>query len=379
MRDSYLKHNTLNITFLNPSVTFHRFTKRISLINAEGINCSVLAYERNQYPGKVLPFDFISLGTIKHGAYVYRLLKLFHSVIQVRKNIRFAHYIYAFGLDMVLLGWIASFFNGRKIPIVYEVGDIREVFLKSGLIGKVARRIDRFFSKQSKIIVVTSSAFAKEYFINRLRISGVRIFEIENKLDKSILHKSSISPHTQNNNQMIIGYYGVIRCQRSWTILKEIIQKSNGKIALDVRGVPVNIPTFIEDCAKIENINYYGSYISPDDLPKMYNSIDLVWVVGLHGNDNHLWAKRCRFYEAGLFKKPMIGQIGSMDGKIIEKYGLGMVFDFKIKEEVIHGINSIKFQQLEEWTKNINRMPEDSFVYTNEHTKLVKIMKNMLT
>ena len=110
----------------------------------------------------------------------------------------------------------------------------------------------------------------------------------------------------------------------------------------------------------------------------MYNSIDLVWIVGLHGKDNHLWAKRCRFYEAGLFKKPMIGQIGTMDGKIIEKYGLGPVFDFDSTDEVINGIKSIKFQQLDQWTKNINRMPKNSFIYTNEHAELVKLMNNML-
>lgn len=373
-----MKNNAPNVMFLNPSVTFHRFTNRISLLNAEGINCSVLAYERNHYPGKPLPIGFISLGTIKHGAYIHRLLKFFHSLKLVRKKLRLVHYIYAFGLDMAILGWIASRCINQTIQIVYEVGDIREIFLGSGLVSKVARRIDRFISNQSKIIVVTSSAFAKEYFIKRLKISSVRMFEIENKLDKSIIPESSISAHRQDNKKLIIGYYGVIRCQRSWAILKEIIQKSNGKITLDVHGVPINIPTFAEDCAKIENINYHGSYVSPDDLQNMYNSIDLVWIVGLHGKDNHLWAKRCRFYEAGLFKKPMIGQIGTMDGKIIEKYGLGPVFDFKDIEEVINGIISIKFQQLDQWIKNINRMPKNSFIYTDEHAELVKLMNNML-
>jgi hypothetical protein len=110
----------------------------------------------------------------------------------------------------------------------------------------------------------------------------------------------------------------------------------------------------------------------------IYNGVDLVWVVGLHGGDNHYWAKRCRYYEAGFFNKPMIGQLNTMDGKIIKQNALGPVFDFKDDQTVINSIKSITKEQLEQWTNNIVNMPENSFVYTDEHTKLRELMRRMI-
>ena len=74
-----------NVLFLNPSVTFYRFVKRISALNALNINCIVLAYERNHYPGKELPVKFTSLGTIAQGTYFKRVGKFINSVKVVRR------------------------------------------------------------------------------------------------------------------------------------------------------------------------------------------------------------------------------------------------------------------------------------------------------
>jgi len=367
-----------NVLFLNPSVTFYRFVKRISALNAVNINCIVLAYERNHYPGKELPVKFTSLGTIAQGAYFKRVGKFINSVKVVRGNLRTADFLYAFGLDMAILGWIASLFFKKKPQIIYEVGDIREIFLGLGLISIVARWLDKFISKRARLIVVTSSAFAEEYFQNRLQLNNIKFFEIENKLDQGLLEKKLPSERQNSQNKLVIGYFGVIRCERSWLLLKKLVENSAGRVVLNVYGVPINIPSFERDCNGIEHLHYYGSYTSPDDLPMIYNGVDLVWVVGLHGGDNHYWAKRCRYYEAGFFNKPMIGQLNTMDGKIIKQNALGPVFDFKDDQTVINSIKSITKEQLEQWTNNIVNMPENSFVYTDEHTKLRELMRRMI-
>ena len=367
-----------NVLFLNPSVTFYRFVKRISALNALNINCIVLAYERNHYPGRELPVKFTSLGTIDQGAYLKRVRKFFNSVGSVRKNLRTADFLYAFGLDMAILGWVASSFFQQKPKIIYEVGDIREIFLGSGIISKAARWLDKFISKRARLIVVTSSAFAKEYFQNRLQVNNTKFFEIENKLDQGLLEKRLPSERQNSQNKLVIGYFGVIRCERSWSLLTKLVKDSAGRVVLNIHGVPKNIPSFERDCNGIEHLHYYGSYTSPDDLLMIYNSVDLVWVVGLHGGDNHYWAKRCRYYEAGFFNKPMIGQLNTMDGKIIEQNALGPVFDFKDDQTVINSIQSITKDQLKQWTNNIIKMPENSFVYTDEHAKLGELMRRMM-
>jgi hypothetical protein len=74
----------------------------------------------------------------------------------------------------------------------------------------------------------------------------------------------------------------------------------------------------------------------------------------------------------------MIGQLNTMDGKIIKQNALGPVFDFKDDQTVINSIKSITKEQLEQWTNNIVNMPENSFVYTDEHTKLRELMRRMI-
>ena len=67
-----------------------------------------------------------------------------------------------------------------------------------------------------------------------------------------------------------------------------------------------------------------------------------------------------------------------MDGKIIEQNALGPVFDFTDDQTVINSIKSITKDQLEQWTNNIIKMPENSFVYTDEHAKLGELMRRMM-
>ena len=45
---------------------------------------------------------------------------------------------------------------------------------------------------------------------------------------------------------------------------------------------------------------------------------------------------------------------------------------------VINNIKTITKEQLEQWTNNIVNMPENSFVYTDEHTKLRELMRRMI-
>ena len=74
----------------------------------------------------------------------------------------------------------------------------------------------------------------------------------------------------------------------------------------------------------------------------------------------------------------MIGQLNTMDGKIIKQNALGPVFDFKDDQTVINSIQSITKDQIKQWENNIVNMPENSFVYTDEHTKLRELMRGMI-
>lgn len=362
----------MHIVFLNPSVTFARFRKRIVALKNEGFKTKVFAFERKHYTAENIPGDYISLGMLNHGNYLVRLIHLFRIIYKVRRGLKDTQIIYVFGLDMALLGWLSVCYNRYMPKIVYEVGDIRELFLGKHLINCFARSVDRFIVKRVYLLIVTSKAFLTEYFEKRLNVYNLNYLEIENKIDESQLCYTNRSNYRTNKKLIRIGYFGVIRCQQSWNILKSVLLQSPDKIVLVVYGVPSNIYDFENDCKTIETIQYKGSYISPTELPKIYSSVDIVWIAGSHGSENYRWAKRCRYYESGYFRKPMIAQVGTQDGELVQKYQIGLVLDLDDSVNVVDKVNQLSRNDLDAWESNIRKLPLNHFIYTNEHAVLRK-------
>jgi len=127
------------VLFLNPQVTFYRFVKRISALNAVDINCIVLAYERDHYPGRELPVKFTSLGTIDQGAYLKRVRKFFNSVGLVRENLRTADGIAFMEFTAPTRGLLG--FRSTFIVLTKGEGTMFHSFLKQvPYMGKIDKR-----------------------------------------------------------------------------------------------------------------------------------------------------------------------------------------------------------------------------------------------
>lgn len=368
----------MQILFLFQTAEHVRFRKRTELLLDEGLAAIIMAFERNSYPMPALPCPYRSLGNLSHRNYLKRVFPFLRAIGRIRSASGDSGAIYCFGLDMLLLGWLAS--AGLNKVLVYEVGDIREVLSGKGLKSSLFRWLERFLLGRTSLLVVTSGAFITGYFKKIQGLDHLNYQVVENKLDRKWLN--NLQPLKQKEfkeGQLWIGYFGVLRCRRSWVLLKSAAAGSAGRIRVYIRGISREID--LEQAETLENMFYEGPYVSPDQLPEIYDKVDMIWACYPHRESergNWQWAKTVRFYEACYFKKPLIVQSGTEDSRLVEKYDLGLTIDMgddscRVKELM----EGIKAEDLERWKENLDKLPPEVYLHTDEHATLARELINL--
>ena len=373
----------MKFTFLLSSDVHVRFIKRIEIIKRSVGDVEAFAFERKgSYPGKKTEFELKILSSISHGSYINRLICILKSINQIRIAIKKTEIIYTFGLDMLFLGWISTVlaFN-KKVKLVYEVGDIREVLIGDSIINKIFRLFERLLLKNVSLLVVTSKAFYTEYFLKIQKVKNLKYIEIENKLDPSLISRQNHDSQLKENIELTkIGYFGALRCERTWEILKLLSEKGNGKIKIYIRGIPrFSNPNKIKEIDEFPNIEYGGVYTVPDDLNEIYNSVDVVWACyPYQGRDigNWMWAKTIRFYESCYFKKPVFVQAGTEDCKVVNQYDIGECLDLENIDKTVDYILNISDANILNWKNNIEKLPQQVYLYSDEHQNLIRLLQD---
>jgi succinoglycan biosynthesis protein ExoL len=367
----------MTVTFLLPVSSHARYRKRFDALSRLGVRPIVFAFERDYYQGQPWPQGYLSLGVVKHRRYVSRLAVLPKAVLKVRSGGRDTDAFYAFSLDTLLIALIAGWKRGPRPKYIFEVGDIRDVLLGNGPRGRLLRCLERMLLRRTDLLVVTSEAFATEYFIKIQGLDGINYQVIENKLSASELALAGreVACSGAGDHRLMIGYFGLIRCRRSWDVLREVVKRGGGRIRLFVRGKFLDMPDVEAEARQSENIIYGGPFVSPDDLPGMYREIDISWIAHHHGESNLRWARANRFYEACFFGRPMIAQLGTQDGVIVAGRRIGKNVDLSDPERAIEDVLHIEHADIREWHENVCRLPDDIYLYKNEHVKLIENLK----
>jgi succinoglycan biosynthesis protein ExoL len=372
----------MKFTFLLSSTSHVRFLKRVEIISKLSSEVDVYAFHRkNSFPGKQVKFELKSLGIIEHKSYLKRSLLIIKSINKIRQAVKRTDVIYTFGLDMLVFGWVSQILSLNKTArLVYEVGDIREILIGEGRINKIVRALEKYLLKRVSVVVVTSNAFATEYFSKIQKSNKPKYHVIENKLDLHFMQTShSFEKEQTENDVLTIGYFGVLRCDKTWEILKQLAQKGKGKIKISIRGIPgLKQKHHINDIENIDGIKYGGSYVVPDDLPGMYGNVDIVWASYPYQGSkigNWSWAKTIRFYESCYYKVPVFVQKGTEDCKTVNKYGIGICLDLEKINETVDYILNLSEMDVLELGKNIKELPESVYLYSDEHEKLIKILE----
>lgn len=360
----------MRVTFISPVQKQARIERRINNIVDElkGAEFKLLYYERDYYGEDDYGIESESLGKIDHGKYYLRFFKIIKNIPKIRGESKSTDIFYVFGMDLLLIIIISNFFK-KKFKVAYEIADLG-TRTSNSIKYKIVNMIENWLLRYVDVLVLTSSEYLK-YYKSLKNFDKCKYFVMENKIDpKKYIKINDIQ--LNNGEKITIGYFGILRSKYSLDLLLDLANVGGNKIQILLAGKFLGTEDYIDKLNCLKNIEYFGTYKSPTDLPYLYNKIHLSWLAHKHPNSKYM--RTNRFYEACFYKKPMITQIGTADGNIVEDKYLGLSIDMNKMQDTINQILDIDTISYKKWTKNIANLPPNIYSYTNEHKRLLDLI-----
>ena len=373
--------SNLRILFALQTVGHPRDSKRITMLQNAGFQVEAIAFARKLHKGRVPACSVEIIGTIEHGRYLKRMIKMMATVSSVRRAIKSNDVVYASGPDMALLCLISGMNLGR--PIIIEVGDVCELQTAGGVWGRLVRKVDRYLADSCQLLITTAHGFLDYY--RQWVGTTTRALIIENKLEPSEtaeqhhMQRTATFNSVQNGRPLRIGYFGLLRCEQSWRILLSLAKKCQKNVEIVVAGYPIEPVDLPQQAEKYSNVIYKGEYRSPDDLPSLYHGIDLTWMLYPSKNDwEFRWVRANRFYESCFYQTPMVAQSGSADAAEIQRYGIGLIIENNGTDKIVDALSNITPEDMDLWRKNLAKVPPEVYLYTTEAEDLGKAIRDVV-
>lgn len=366
----------MHFSFLMPVKSQPRYQKRINAIRNHGAEVKGYYFEREYFDGKPLEFENECIGRFSHGQYFKRLLILVFVGFKLRRKIpEDSQVMYCFDLSMVFLGLLCK---KKHQLIVYEVADIRPLMSGKKIRSKFARWFERYLLQFVSHVVVTSPKFITGYFGSIQGIKRENFFSVlENKLPTDL--SLPVKPMFMSN-KIRIGYFGLLRCEKTLLILGQLLKEYPGQFEIKVYGRFTVDHEKIDEFLALPDVGYFGEYVWPTDLPSMYSSVDIVWACYPYDSitpGNWQWAMTNRYYESCYFSKPMIVMDDSGDNNQVIRYKIGLSYDLSsasITQQIAKDLTQEKIASI---TANYRNLPKSAYMFSTEHSEFVQRIRSL--
>ncbi|MDM8557610.1 hypothetical protein [Candidatus Parabeggiatoa sp. HSG14] len=358
-----------------------RVIKRMRGFKNNGYQTVGFSFRRKLYNLEYQPeWNNISLGETRPRAYLHRsfmMLKALMKIAHHRKIISKASFLYVINLDQAFLAYYAQWISRTKVPIVYEVADIQSPFVSRGLFGKILRWVERYILNRTHLLVITSPAFFISYFKPIQNYRG-NYFLLENKLLPPYVPTrifrgvtGKFSPKRVGGKQWIVGYFGILQCQKSLEIIKKVADLLPKQVVFYLRGPAISANINIK---QVPNIIYGGDYKNPQDLLDIYQQVDFVWCFDFCQEEhNSRWMLPNRLYEGGYFNLPMIAPQDFEIGKYVERYKIGWTFEAPYEDSLTIFFKNITLESYLVVKKNFEKLPLEQFASTKDFSRMCMI------
>ena len=345
-----------------PILTAPRIAKRVAMLQEAGFDVRMAGFERPQYLGRRPDCPTLSLGEMPDGRYASRALRIARAAPKVRGAVRESDLVYAFNSDSALLALIAG--AGLRRPLVMETSDLMPPQVADGLRGRAARTLDRRIARACKLLTLTSHGYAA-YFRDWLRAETPRLV-IENKAEAWFASSVRARPPRPDGGApfagrpLRIGWFGALRDDWSFRVLDALTRAAPERFSVLLAGTPIGLERFAERAAANPNIAYCGPYDHPHGLPALYDDIDLVMACRSPEPPDGL-SQTNRYYDACLFRKPLIVRAGSVDGENVRRLDIGLTLTSSGVDEAAEEIRGAADADWERWHRNIVALPTEFY------------------
>lgn len=312
--------------FITPTSSQPRYHKRIQACRVLGHPVTVFTFQRGLYKVNTLPPDveIVELGEVRSGRYLSRILSLVRAVHRVRSIFRGSReggILYCFGLDCALLGLLAK---PKWLQLVYEVGDIIYLLRGQSRFVKITMTLlDRLLTRYVNLLVLTSEGFLPHY---RHLNHRCPVSVIENRI-VSELAAAYRPVHHPLPTPIRIGFVGLIYYLECLHGLISFVAAHEGYEA-HFFGDGEDIESILAAAERHRGrVFYHGPFRNPEDLPAIYEQIDVNFVVYDPDDENVRMLIPNKYYESIFFAVPLVVADGTLLAERVRSQGIGYCID----------------------------------------------------
>lgn len=357
----------MKIVFIVGSLTDSHIIKRVEAFVEKGFQVEVYGYMRDvSFVNKYKGIEPHVLGVVENERYINRIIPVWKDVTRILHSFTSNTIFYLWGFDIAIS---ALFRNNRYI---YEISDVRYASFKKP-ISALLRLLDRLIIRRSIATVITSEGFV-DYLGNNDKFEKKFIL-LPNKLSRRMLEVGR--PHafgSEENDKIRLGYVGLYRYPNTVVKLAEIVGESFPSMEFHFWGVGDDtIMTKINSIvSRYSNVIEHGPFKNPNDLQRVYSTIDIVACNYDTNGVNERMAEPNKLYESVFFNKPIIVSENTFLSKKVRKLGIGLVIN-NSKDDMLSFLEKINRDILEEISKR--EMAIDAKDLVEDYEELWKIIE----
>ncbi len=323
MRIAYFVHDTSDAAVL----------RRVRMLHEGGADVVVLGFRRAPHTAQEIDgAPVVDLGRTFDGRFGQRTLQVIGQVARapfMGDKLCGPEVILARNLEMLTLASAARALHAREARLAYECLDIHRLMASSSLEGQLLRLLERRLLRGAQLLIVSSPAYVRAYF-RRFQAIGTALklptVVLENKVLEADLRRAEPPPRPPGPPWRI-GWFGMLRCRRSFEILRSLADRRRGAVEVLVAGRPSDreFKDFRREVAGAAGINFTGAY-QPEDLERMYREIHFNWTIDFfEAGANSDWLLPNRLYEGGRYGAVPIALQSAEAGRWLEQRKLGLV------------------------------------------------------
>lgn len=315
--------------FILSSLNDPHYRKRVEEFIDKGYRVQVYGFKRKGQILQDLPYTPIILGEIQERNYSARLNLFSKSIKSIAPSCK-GKIIFYSSLDVAIFGRIYI-----DSPYIYEVCDLTELTIGNRLIRNLLSYSNKRIIKKSITTIITSEGFA-EYFGKNLK-------------DKFYLIPNKISPNMPNfiekkrelTEIIKIGFVGVIRFETIYKFIK-VCMDYGKNIEVHLYGIYSDGDEWAHKAKelKADNIYYHGKFKNPEDLPGIYENIDML-LCAYTPNLGVMFAEPNKLYESIYFRCPIIVSENVFLGEKVKRLGVGYAINSMDENSIVQFLESL--------------------------------------
>lgn len=349
----------MKIVFISPSITAVHIRKRIQGFVDAGYDVVLYAFDRGDNAAKDYPsqVEVINLGFTPSGkGYIKKILRYIPILKRIFKLYRDTSVIYfACAFDLAL---ICRVYAGK--PYFYHISDLVYGYFNKN-IQWLFRMIDRFIIRSSLKTVVTSNGF-KEY-LSIPAINNKFIYQ-PNNLSNYFKYHSVVGEKKDNVVSLKFAFIGFARFESIYHFAL-IIGEKFPQHSFHFYGKALSMDRIDSLVTKYENIEYHGTFRSPNDLDDIYNNIDIVVSCYDTTSLNVRLAEPNKLFEAIYFKKPIIVSSGTFLQKRVDEFGSGYSVDPYSEYSINELVSSLSVDSINKVIERLNAIDQLELIDNN--------------